>query len=99
MVIVKVLEEVRLTVTVQIVQPDDLIATGDKQLVATEFYPERLKEPARHPAPAERSGGGGHETVHAPDVAIPSRHDGSPSVRRAIEPARAHPAFPRVFYR
>ena len=55
MVVVEVFNEIHLAITVEVSQANELVAAGDKQLIAAKLHAERLEESARDAAPAQRS--------------------------------------------
>ena len=97
LVVVKAFVEIDLVVSVEIVQPHELIATSYEDLAVDNLDPQRLKESTGNSLPGQLAGRR-QQTPHQKDTSIPRTHGRGVAPFQKIQASQSQPAVPRILF-
>ena len=98
MVVVKILVEINFAIVIGVMQASDLVAAADINGLVDNLQPQRLEHPRGNATPGELALRQ-IQPFNDPHIPLPRTHRSAAVVFEEIEPAQAHPRFPRIIIR
>jgi hypothetical protein len=95
MIVVEVFDPVDFTVAVEVVQPGNLVPTGNMNDAIHDAQAKGLKQPGGNSSPANTAKVS-VDVLHQPDISVPGAQRSGTAIGEKVETARPQPGVPRI---